>query len=269
MKFPSNQIYENSYEIDDQMIVNNSVISSRNKGLGYVFEDEEDITIQETDDNEKSIVDEFVNSIIMEEIDSLFEEYCSELDRDEVKALKEEYLRLINESEEENFNLEESSTLFEGQAGYDCTEWIRGLAPKVGWLGKWVLAGLGALGTALGALVVMAKDMNAMRRLKNYMNRLVEVVDQGIHKKRPWYTVFLPKKSNAYKNTGEYNIGCFRSIQEMADRNMCVSVMLGAEKLGFFGRGQMMNMVSGGSPQNGGGIMAFKTNVVDKLTFLK
>lgn len=283
------KIYEEEHRFDHCKSVQPTYIPI-NETQSYYFDDEidsleeafeiENRKIQKTlKEDSNKIVDNFVDSLINEELESIFEDFADELSRDEFDSVKEEYFRMLREEEgdeeteaedPEDFSIDETdSLLVEGQAGYDCTEWIRGLAPKVGWLGKLVGAGLTALGMGLGYLITVGKDKLAMKKLKKYMNRLVEVTDQGVHKKRPWYTVLLPRNSKAYKNTGEYNTGCFRSIQENVDRDICVNVMVGAKKLGFFNEGQMMSMVSGGRPQEGGGIMAFKTNVIDKLTFLK
>jgi hypothetical protein len=63
------------------------------------------------------------------------------------------------------------------------------------------------------------KDRLAMKKLKQYMNKLVELIDQGVNKKRPWYSFLMISKKKR-QNNGDYNKACFRTIQETAERNM-------------------------------------------------
>ena len=105
-----------------------------------------------------------------------------------------------------------------------------------------------------------------MWKLKRYMNRLVEIIDQGILKKRSFFSFLMPKKKSQFM--GERNMACLRTIQEMADRNMTTSVMDAAHKLGFFGQGDMMSIESGGTPQAGGGLDAFQKNVLSKFNIV-
>ena len=43
-------------------------------------------------------------------------------------------------------------------------------------------------------LMMKGKDRLAMKKLKQYMNKLVELVDQGVNKKKPWYAFLIPSK---------------------------------------------------------------------------
>ena len=214
------------------------------------------------------IVEDFIDSFISSELDDIFEEFISDIvSKEEYLAEKDEILRVSNINspsliaEEANIQL-----LLEGAEGYDCGEWVRAVFPKVGWLGKWIGAGLGALGLGLGALIVAGKDRLAMAKLKKYMNRLVELTDQGVHKKKPWYSFFT--WGELKRNLGEFNTGCFRTIQEAADRNMCVVVMVAAHKLGYFNKGSMMSIGSGDGPQPGGGLSAFDVNIVSQIKLI-
>jgi len=96
------------------------------------------------------------------------------------------------------------------------------------------------------------------------MAKCVEICDQGILKRRPWYSFLVPfkKKRNFI---GEYNFGCLRSIQEMADRAMCNGCMQAAHKLGFFAVGNMMSIANADQPQAGSGLDEFKQNVIGQL----
>lgn len=95
------------------------------------------------------------------------------------------------------------------------------------------------------------------------MNRLVEIIDQGINKRRSW----LSKMFN-WKNRGEHNMACFRFIQETRDRDMALSVMQAAKRLGYFAPGQMTQIASGSNPQPGSGLAAFDDNVLSKINIL-
>ncbi len=158
----------------------------------------------------------------------------------------------------------DSQSLNEGAEGLDSGAWIRGL--NLGWLGKLAMAGLAGLATGIYALLVTGKDLLAISRLKTYMNRLVEIMDQGIKKKRSFLTSILPKSWSKWR--GERNLACFRSIQEMADRSMTNMVMNGAHKLGFFAPGKMMQIQSGDTPQPGGGLDDFKKNILGKISII-
>jgi hypothetical protein len=140
-------------------------------------------------------------------------------------------------------------------------KWLQGVNVKG--FGKLFLAGLGLLGTGIALLATNIRDRLAMIKLKAFMNKMIEIVDNGILKRRS----FLSKMFN-WKYRGEHNVACFRFIQETADRNMALGVMQAAKKLGYFAPGQMQNIASGANPQEGGGLSDFNNNVLSKLNFL-
>ena len=196
------------------------------------------------------------NSYVMEQIDYLYQD----LFKDIIK--EDEFVNVAKEIEKElNENFNKSSQLLEyqGGEGWDQTKWI----PNVSGIGKWFVAGLGLLGTGIALLASDIKNKIAMIKLKAYMNRLVEIIDQGINKRRSW----LSKMFN-WKNRGEHNTACFRFIQETADRNMALSVMQAAKRLGYFAPGQMAQIASGSNPQPGSGLGAFDDNVLSKINIL-
>lgn len=195
--------------------------------------------------------------ILEEEINRVYDELFADV-------LSAAEFRQTTDALCEDFVSGESEVLVEGAEGLDAGAWVRGL--KLGWLGKLAMGGLAALGTGIAALITAGKDRLAMIKLKKYMNRLVEVIDQGIQKKRSIFTVIMPKSWSKWR--GERNMACFRTIQEMADRQVATGVMSAAHKLGYFGQGQMMNIASGSAPQSGGGLDDFRDNVLSQLTVI-
>jgi len=90
---------------------------------------------------------------------------------------------------------------------------------KVSWIGKLAAGLLTGLIGLVAWLFMKGKDRLALKKLKQYMNKLVELIDMGVNKKRPWYSFLMLSKKNR-QNTGDYNKACFRTIQETAERNM-------------------------------------------------
>lgn len=202
-------------------------------------------------------------ALMVQEMETVYRELFSDI-MDEREFMRTS-VSLNSEFTAESPRLDESApALNEGAEGLDCMAWLRGL--NLGWLGKLAGAGLAALGTGIAALIVAGKDRIAMWRLKKYMNRLVEVIDQGIQKKRPLLTAIMPKSWAKWH--GEKNLTCFRSYQEMADRTMANGVMSAAHKLGYFAQGQMMNISSGATPQPGGGLDDFRKNVLSQISVI-
>lgn len=94
-------------------------------------------------------------------------------------------------------------------------------------IGKYIAAGLAALGTGIFALLVAGKDYIAIQKLKIFMNKVVEIIDMGTQKRKEWYSFMFSKKSQ--QNMGEYNNACFRNLQENAERSICDAVMNAAQ----------------------------------------
>ena len=212
---------------------------------------ESPVTMSYDQENEKQL--------IKEELKTVYDEFVYDT------ISKQDYQNFIRENRE-LFYFNETSQLAvnEGAEGDDTMAWTRDL--KLGWLGKLAMAGLAGLATGIAALLTAGKDTLAMWKLKRYMNRLVEIIDQGVLKKRSFFSFLMPKKKSQFM--GERNMACLRTIQEMADRNMTTAVMSAAHKLGFFASGNMMNISSGGTPQAGGGLDAFKNNVLSKFNIV-
>ena len=213
-----------------------------------IFEDEE---IDEVSENE--IVSEHLNVLY----DDLFKDIINEDEFFEIqKNIKEDLKFYFNK----NLQLIVNESI---GTGSDHMRWLEGFNIKG--IGKLAVAGLGLLGTAIAYLASDVKHRLAMIKLKKYMNRLVELIDNSAKgtKKRSFFS-----KMFNWKERGEHNIACFRTIQEAADRNMVLSVMQAAKKLGYFAPGQMAQISSGEMPQEDGGLSEFNTKVLSKLNAL-
>lgn len=255
------EIYEREHapKIQSVFASVSKVSDTSDKFYGQVFENADEII--ETDGSSDS--SDFYRSIIKNEIDELYRvDYSDIIPIEEYEAIRAEIIETISPNSDEHPNdVIEHQSLNEAE-GQDAYAWIRGL--NLGWLGKLAAAALGLLGTAIAYLLIQGKDKIARDYLKYYMNRLVERTDQGIYKKVPWYRKLVMKKS-IKNNLGEWNNGCFRTIQETSDRNMVTATMMAAHKLGYFASGQMMSIANGSAPQDGSGLSDFKKNVVDQL----
>ena len=120
------------------------------------------------------------DALVEEELRRVYDELFSDIiSEDDFFASADELNEAFQKADAGLTPLNESaSPLNEGAEGLDCMAWLRGI--KLGWLGKIAMAGLAALGTGIAALLIAGKDKLAMIRLKKYMNRIVEIMDQGI-----------------------------------------------------------------------------------------
>lgn len=140
------------------------------------------------------------------------------------------------------------------EVGHDATFWMNDL----GWLGK--LAG-GLFGTGIAAIIgafVAGKDAVAAKMLERFMNKLVELTDDGVHKKKSWFSWFSKKKR---KYSGDQSESCFRSYQEMIQRDLMKDTIVGLKTCGFIET--MNDYVS--NNYNGGLYTEFYPKVVEGL----
>lgn len=217
-------IYEQEW--GSRNVLENDVLPNFSK----IFEDEE---IDEVSENE--MVSEHLNVLY----DDLFKDIINEDEFFEIQKNIKEDLKFYFNKNSQLSAIQEAV----GAPGEDHLSWVRSLNLKG--LGKLAVAGLGLLGTAIAYLASDVKHRLAMIKLKKYMNRLVELIDNSAKgtKKRSFFS-----KMFNWKERGEHNIACFRTIQEAADRNMVLSVMQAAKKLGYFAPGQMAQISSGEMP---------------------
>ena len=255
MKFP--------YELSKERI---SLLSPEDRQI-YEFEHSglcsdmldlvENVGFIDEDAQIRKIMDQY---LFESEFDSLF-------DKDIIEAVGEdEYMNIKKNLYEfiEN-DPEMKGELFEAP-GHAADWWMDF---KIGWLGK-LAAGLltGLLGL-VAWLLMKGKDRLAMVKLKQYMNKLVELIDMGVNKKRPWYS-FLMLSKKKRQNTGDYNKACFRTIQETAERNMACLYTQCVHNLGFFnpGKTDFRGISSGMMPEEGSGLWNFSRVIADNVTTL-
>lgn len=170
--------------------------------------------------------------------------------QDEVAGI---YEFLKNDDDSQNLNEAE---------GWSADYWI----PGFGWLGKFAVGTLTGLLGVIVWLIMKGKDRIAMDKLKRYMNRLVELTDQGLYKKRPWYSFLIPNKDTRI-NTGEYNRGCFRTIQETEERNLACLYTSTVHALGFYSpeTTSFETAALNGKPEPGSGLDIFRTKILSRL----
>lgn len=192
--------------------------------------DEEELTFEEVRDFE---LDNEYTEEEKREIKRIFDEMLFESQFDELYDKElieevglEEYNNIKKQIFEYIMNDPELNALNEAE-GHAADWWV-----DCSWIVK-LSAGLltGLLGI-IAWLIMKGKDRLAMAKLKQYMNKLVELTDQGINKKRPWYSFLMPSRKNK-QNTGDYNKACFRTIQETAERNMAGLYAQTIHNLGF------------------------------------
>lgn len=256
MKFP--------YELSKERI---SLLSPEDRQI-YEFEHSglcsdalalvENVGFIEEDAQIRKIMDQY---LFESEFDSLF-------DKDIIEAVGEdEYMNIKKNLYEfiEN-DPEMKGELFEAP-GHAADWWMDF---KVGWIGK-LAAGLltGLLGL-VAWLLMKGKDRLAMVKLKQYMNKLVELIDMGVNKKRPWYS-FLMLSKKKRQNTGDYNKTCFRTIQETAERNMACLYTQCIHNLGFLNPGitDFRGITSGMLPEDGSGLGNFRLAMAGNISKLE
>ena len=186
------------------------------------YEDIQDIKLSnEYSEEEKRQIKQMMDEMLFEsQFDELFDkELIAEVGLDEYNNIKKNIFEYI-------MNDPDLHTLNEAE-GHAADWWM-----DCSWILK-LSAGLltGLLGI-IAWLFMKGKDRLAMMKLKQYMNKLVELTDSGVNKKRPWYSFLLPGRKNK-QNTGDYNKSCFRTIQETEERNMACLYTQCIHRLGF------------------------------------
>lgn len=256
MKFP--------YELSKERI---SLLSPEDKQI-YEFEHSglcsdmlglvENVGVIEEDAQIRKIMDQY---LFESEFDSLF-------DKDIIEAVGEdEYMNIKKNLYEfiEN-DPEMKGELFEAP-GHAADWWMDF---KVGWIGKLAAGLLTGLVGLVAWLIMKGKDRLAMVKLKQYMNKLVELIDMGVNKKRPWYS-FLMLSKKKRQNTGDYNKACFRTIQETAERNMACLYTQCIHNLGFLNPGitDFRGITSGMLPEDGSGLGNFRLAMAGNISKLE
>ena len=212
------------------------------------YEDIQDIKLSnEYSEEEKRQIKQMMDEMLFEsQFDELFDkELIAEVGLDEYNNIKKNIFEYI-------MNDPDLHTLNEAE-GHAADWWM-----DCSWILK-LSAGLltGLLGI-IAWLFMKGKDRLAMMKLKQYMNKLVELTDSGVNKKRPWYSFLLIGRKNK-QNTGDYNKACFRTIQETAERNMACLYTQCIHRLGFLSPSltNFNSITSGDEPADDSGLGQF------------
>ena len=210
------------------------------------------------DINDYNVLNEDISENSFNEIfDSVYfnNELINEMGLDEYNQFRSQVYKSMNNADLNTLN---------EYGGISIDYWMKGL--KLGWLGKLAAGLLTGLIGIIAWLLMKGKDRLAMVQLKKYMNKIVELVDQGVNKKRPWYSFLMPSKKSQ-RNIGDYNKACFRTIQETAERNMACLYSQCIYSLGFLkpSRTNFDGITSGFVPEQGSGLDTFN-NIVNSLS---
>lgn len=182
----------------------------------------------------ESEVFETANELALYEVSNLVEQLADFLDDAILEGIysEDEAVEYINEYVE-NFKEMSKHTLNEMRGdtvGPDMSWWAEGLGG--------IFTGL--FGVIL-ALMMRGKTKMAIRQLENFMNKIVEMVDDGVNKKKgrglinKIRTVFswLTKKDKTGKNQGEQNTMCLRVLQESFSADIAAKSMVYCKHLGL------------------------------------
>lgn len=113
--------------------------------------------------------------------------------------------------------------------------------PDMTWWANGIGGLFGGLFTIFLTLIMHGKTKQAIKMLENSMNKIVETVDDGLHKTKgrglwnrlrtrigKWFG-----KDTSEENSGEQNTKCLRTIQEDFQANIAAKSMVMCKNLGF------------------------------------
>lgn len=196
-------------------------------------------------------------TMILNEIYSIIHPLIKEdIDAGELNNVYNALVENINNEIKEGIN--NKMMLNEDVPGKDMGFWL----PNLGWLGKLTL---GILGTGIAGLVglfMAGKDKAAAKALEKYMNRLVELTDSGVFKKKSIFSFFGKGKMK-----GDQSQACFRSCQEIAERTIAKDVLIMGKAAGLLGGNGMDDAIAANN-KSGGIWTIFEPNVARPLNTL-
>lgn len=193
---------------------------------GYYLEEIEndpeynDMTDVEKIEFAKSLSDYEASCIMTDVSDILFDTIGSNMSINEYKGIIN---HVINEMRQET-ELNEDSLA----PGHDMTFW----ANDMGWVGKLCGGLLTAAFAGMVALIMAGKDKAAMKALERYMNKLVERVDDGIHKKKSLMNKLFGR-FGVGTHDGDQSKACLRQIQENFSKKIACDAMILTKSMGF------------------------------------
>lgn len=113
--------------------------------------------------------------------------------------------------------------------------------PDMTWWAEGIGGLFAGLFTIFLTLIMHGKTKQAIKMLENSMNKIVETVDDGLHKTKGrglWNRIRtrigkLFGKDTSEENSGEQNTKCLRTIQEEFQANIAAKSMVMCKNLGF------------------------------------
>lgn len=250
-------MYEHSpfYSYEDKV---KCVNAYRQRGEYYMTLINEDDEYSSLNESEKIQLSKELQKLeaatMIDELDNIIYPLVNEvLSVKEYNHIKEQLkIQIDNMIETDNYDM----LLNEGGTpGYDMTYWAKGL--NLGWLGK-LTTGILTLGAAgLIGLFMAGKDKMAAKKLEKYMNKLVELTDSGVFKKKSIFSFF-----GGGKMSGDQSQACFRSIQEFAERTIAKDTLLMGKTCGLLGGNGMDDAISG---KENGGMQYFNEHIAEGI----
>lgn len=113
--------------------------------------------------------------------------------------------------------------------------------PDMTWWAEGIGGLFAGLFTIFLTLIMHGKTKQAIKMLENSMNKIVETVDDGLHKTKGrglWNRIRtrigkLFGKDTSEENSGEQNTKCLRTVQEEFQANIAAKSMVMCKNLGF------------------------------------
>lgn len=249
--------YEHSpyYSYEDKVICVNAFRKAKHRYMDLLESDEEfkSLSMPEKKEMSESLVKLEALKIIDNIYDIVYPEIKSVLSEKEQIKLKD----ALNETVFDIIESEKFKPLNEDTPGHDLTFWIPGL----GWLGK-LAAGILTTGIAgIVGLIMAGKDKAAAKALEKYMNRLVETTDNGLHKKKSFFSFFSRNKT---KFNGDQSFSCFRSVQEIFERKIAAGTLIAGKSAGLLGKEAVKDAESN-ILSNDAGMTDFYNNVAQPI----
>ena len=184
-----------------------------------VFETANELALYEAG-NYAEYLAEFLDECILENIYT----------EDEATEFLKEFIDNFNEMSQQSLNEGQLNEVAGDTDGPDMTYFARGIGGL-----------FGGLFTIFLTLIMHGKTKQAIKMLENSMNKIVETVDDGLHKTKGrglWnrFRTFVGKvfgKDTSEENSGEQNTKCLRTVQEEFQANIAAKSMVMCKNLGF------------------------------------
>lgn len=227
----------------------------------------EDSEFDELNEEEKVKMSKILANIEMFEAFDSFADIMRDLINE--GALSDEMWAEVKRECFENFNNNaDSINESGGTPGWDMTKWAEGA-------GIASLSIMGLVFSGLIGLFMAGKTRMAIRQLKKYMARIVEIKDDGYDKPKSWLSGVFSKVKNAFGGKGSkykaenQSTECLRKIQCDFQKQMACAGMILLKNMGFL-TGDC-NRAIDAIEQNDyseGGLSIFQQRIADQINIL-